>query len=378
MGQALPSLNTPDSHLVLPPEAYALPAPHVVQGGCDNRGRDTQMVTTPVTVNILDNARVFFSGGPCLITDQDGQVHHRALVDDKQVSAAPWAHYRRLDGTVFLFGNSAGAHCYYHWMVDLMPKWGVLQKAGIGVDAIDHVLVRELASGFQRETFQRLGIPTDKIIEARNSHYFECERLVYVHMNNGINLKMNRFVPAWMRHQFLQTSPASVSGPVAAGPVTDANADHAPLKLYISRPKGVRRGVANEEALLPVLEHHGYTVRAMEGMSIAEQAALLARTEVLISPHGGALTNMLFSRPGIDVVELFGRHVYPFYYGLAALCGHNYHAILENPQEDYPQLVQFQRAQQRGSAKFQQQTRAKAFDVDPALLDATLAAIERH
>ena len=80
-----------------------------------------------------------------------------------------------------------------------------------------------------------------------------------------------------------------------------------------------------------------------------------------------ALTNMLFCRPGIKVVELFGRHVYPFYYGLAQCCGHKYYAILEDTS-DFKQLIRHSSAEAVGSAEFQRQTREKSFDVDPSLL----------
>ena len=94
-----------------------------------------------------------------------------------------------------------------------------------------------------------------------------------------------------------------------------------------------------------MLRQAGFTIMPMEGLSVAEQASLLSRADVLMSPHGGALTNMVFCRPGITVIEIFSRHVFPYYYGLAANCGHQYHAILENPQEDYARLVNIDVAQ---------------------------------
>jgi len=159
-------------------------------------------------------------------------------------------------------------------------------------------------------------------------------------------MKMHRMIPNYMKHLFPPKYPLGDR-----------------IKLYISRPAGVRRGIANEEELLPILEDAGFTVTAMEGMSVDEQAQLLARADVLISPHGGALTNMVFCRPGIKVVELFGRHVYPFYYGLAQMCGHEYHVVLESA-EDYPRLIQFREAQKAGSTDIQKSTRTGAFDVN--------------
>jgi len=224
--------------------------------------------------------------------------------------------------------------------------------------ALDHFLVRDMNDSFHKQTLERLGIDAARVVQTKNDNHLECERLLMVKFDNGINLKMNRFIPNWMKHVYPPTYPIGKR-----------------IKLYISRPEGVRRGVANEAQLLPILRRAGYTIESMEGMSVIEQAQLLARADVLISPHGGALTNMVFCKPGIKVVELFGRHVYPFYYGLAQMCGHDYHAIVENA-EDYPRLIHYEAASKVGSAAFQKQTRTKSFNVDLDAFKATLDALE--
>jgi len=356
MGFALPESVILEK-VILPSETYHLEPPNMVQEDCVNVDNDPVMKTHPVKMLDVENAKVFFNGGRCMVRAPGGEIVMRYRVSDDDCNELPWKQYRKLDGTVMLLGNSMGAHCYYHWMLDLLPKLGMLEKAGIPVSSIDHFLVRELNGSFHKETLERLGIDRSRIIETKNDSYLQCDRLIGIELNNGINMKMNRFIPVWMKHLF----PAQY-------PIGER------IKLYISRPEGVRRGIANEAELLPLLEEAGYHVTAMEGMSVVEQAQLLARADVLISPHGGALTNMVFCRPGIQVVELFGRHVYPFYYGLAQMCGHEYHAILEDA-EDYPRLIQFREAQKVGSVDFQKNTREKSFDVNPEHFKAILASV---
>ena len=84
---------------------------------------------------------------------------------------------------------------------------------------------------------------------------------------------------------------------------------------------------------------------------------------------------MVFANPGAKIVELFGRHVYPYYYGLASVCNHEYHAILENAEEDYARIINYQAAVSVGSPQHQRETRAVSFEVDPELLRKTLQAI---
>ncbi len=331
---------------VLPSESYSLEPPLSYQDDCNNVDNDEVMKSNPVNVVTVEDANVFFNGAQCLVRAPGSEIIARYGVNDEDCEELPWKQYRRIEGRTMLLGASSGAHCYYHWMLDLLPRIGVLEKAGISLTDIDHFLVREVNDSFHKETLERLGIDSTRIVTMRDDSYVQCEKLIHVDLNNGINMKMHRMIPNYMKHLFPPKYPLGDR-----------------IKLYISRPAGVRRGIANEEELLPILEDAGFTVTAMEGMSVDEQAQLLARADVLISPHGGALTNMVFCRPGIKVVELFGRHVYPFYYGLAQMCGHEYHVVLESA-EDYPRLIQFREAQKAGSTDIQKSTRTGAFDVN--------------
>ena len=83
----------------------------------------------------------------------------------------------------------------------------------------------------------------------------------------------------------------------------------------------------------------------------------------------------MFCRPGTRVVELLSRHVYPYYYGLAACCGHVYHAVLESPAEDYPRLVNHRIAQRYGDGDIQARTSGKPFDVPLDALERVLSLL---
>jgi len=342
---------------ILPPARYELNPPKVVQKNCDGSSQDAALDVNRVTLLELERARLFFDGADCIIKTEEG--HDVAKFGQHaNEKLKPWTPCKKLPGTTLVLGYSQGAHCYYHWMLDILPKLGLLEKAGIKLDDIDHILLREVNGTFQSETLKRLGVDSSKIIETLNNPLFQCERLIHIVLDNGINMKMNRFIPQWLNQVF---------------PKAAANDER--LKLYISRPEGVRRGVSNEQELLPILEEFGYTVKAMEGLHVAEQAALFSQADVIVAPHGGALTNMVFANPGAKIVELFGRHVYPYYYGLASVCNHEYHAILENAEEDYARIINYQAAVSVGSPQHQRETRAVSFEVDPELLRKTLQAI---
>ena len=211
-------------------ETYGLNKPISVQSGCLDVNNDESMTTNPVRLTVVDDAKVFFMGGRTQITSSDGKAVVRYRIEDEHRKELELQTYRKLPGTSLVLGDSMGAHCYYHWMVDLLPKLGMVEKAGIKVSSIDNFLVRELNNSFHIETLERFGIERSRVVQTKNDQYLDCDRVIHVNVNNGINMKMNRFIPTFMKHLY---------PPVY--PVGDR------IKLYISRPKGVRRGIANEK-----------------------------------------------------------------------------------------------------------------------------------
>ncbi len=335
-------------------ERYALDLPLMVQDCPEQPNAEAYMSSNEVELHEIPAAQVYFTGPSWWVHDGAGNEILRHEIASNQKPAGRWRRGKRLKGTSLMFATSAGAHCYYHWMLEIMPKLGMLERSGISIDSIDHFLVREITGSWQVETLARFGIDKSRIVETAKRPNWRCDHLMHVDLNCGINLKMHRFTPQWMKHMY-----------------PPAPSEEPRIKLYISRPEGVRRGISNEHAILPLLKEAGFTIMAMEGLSVAQQAALLSRADVVMSPHGGALTNMVFCRPGVHIVEMFSRHVFPYYWGLAANCGHHYHAILEEPDKDYPRLVNARVAQ--SFADTQHQTAALSFDVSVDAVKAVLA-----
>lgn len=376
--------------LLLEEERYQLEPPILVQENDGGMHQELTMLSNPVSLVDLDQSRLYFNGERCLLRSASGRKILDYGVDDEREAYLLHQDYRHLPGKSFLLAPSSGAHCYYHWMLDILPKLGLLERQGVSLDSIDHFLVRKITGQFQLETLAHLGIDRSRIREMVDDQYLHCENLLHVDMHNGINMKMNRFVPLWLKHQFLSTGFQSgvlqaaeqqleVQQAMAAEEPESATAravsSGARLRLYIGRPEGTRRGILNEEEIRPIVEAAGFTMVVMEGLSVAEQVSLLSRADALMAPHGGALTNMVFCKPGIPVIEILSRHVYPYYYGLASMCGHRYHAILQDPAKDHGRLVNFRIAQSYADADIQWNTQNESFKVDVDAVKAMMARL---
>lgn len=87
-----------------------------------------------------------------------------------------------------------------------------------------------------------------------------------------------------------------------------ADPDAAParpgLRLYVSRGLA-SRSPGNEAQLEEALIRRGFTAVHPRFMPVAVQAGLFASAEMIVSPHGAGLTNILFTRPGTALIEMF-------------------------------------------------------------------------
>jgi len=69
-------------------------------------------------------------------------------------------------------------------------------------------------------------------------------------------------------------------------------------------------------------------------MSVKDQAAAFAHAELIVAPHGGALTNLIFCRPGTKVVELLSsNYPNPCYRNLCGVAKLPYIGIIGNSQK---------------------------------------------
>lgn len=194
---------------------------------------------------------------------------------------------------------------YFHWMFEVLPRWNLLQRSAIDLDSIDYFLIQNHRL-FQQETIAKLNIPDSKILS--NKFHVQADRLIAPFP--GCVAWMNRSTCDFLRSTFL---PAIATG---------SN------RIYISRSQTNRR-VLNEPEIIEFLKQYQFESVTLETLSVSDQAALFANATVVIAPHGGGLTNLVFCRSNTTVIELFSPNfVYPCYWFLSNLVELDYYYLL--------------------------------------------------
>ncbi|PPT08646.1 TPR repeat [Geitlerinema sp. FC II] len=198
---------------------------------------------------------------------------------------------------------------YYHWMVYLLPRLGLIIESKIDLETIDRFLIDSFYQPFQKETFQQLEIPKQKVLTVDRSPHIRAQKLIVPSIPSDL-IAIDRASCQWIKSLFLPRSQEL--------PTPDK-------RLYIRRKTGQNRRVIEEEQLIEFLEIYGFEAVELENKSIVEQAQLFAAAEAVIAPHGAGLTNVLFCQPGTKIIEILSpNYAHQFYAILSRQCQLDY------------------------------------------------------
>lgn len=178
------------------------------------------------------------------------------------------------------------SHNYYHWMFDVLPKFYLLRESGLPIDKF--ILSRHTGSSYHEESLRWLGIPHHKIVRPQRGYHLQADKLVVP--SQAMSLPSS-WACAFLRRELLFKM------------VTKRIKGYE--RLYISRSDASYRKVKNDHQVMGLLASYGFKHVVLQGMSLADQARLFYSAEVIVSPHGAGLTNLVFCRPETKVVEIF-------------------------------------------------------------------------
>ncbi|MBN1689045.1 MAG: glycosyltransferase family 61 protein [Candidatus Omnitrophica bacterium] len=276
----------------------------------------------PAFLLTIENARVVGSSG-AILTDRD-----ELLADISKELGKPVDQHsvltrwklpplKKLEGKVVVFATSGG-HNYYHWLLDVLPRFYLLRCGRVDLSKISFFLINEGYRQEQKQVFEQLGIPTDRIIECCPKNHWQAREL------------MIPFAPAsrnnptsWICH-FLRD--------IFASSIEKGKQDY-PKRLYISRSNAKKRHVLNEEKLIIFLRSLGFETVDLENILIHDQIALFRSAEIIVGAHGAGLSNLVFCGPQAQVIELFSpAYVNGCYWALAEQVGVRYAYLLGEGQ----------------------------------------------
>ncbi|TAE59192.1 MAG: DUF563 domain-containing protein [Nostocales cyanobacterium] len=220
-------------------------------------------------------------------------------------------------------------HVYFHWMLDVLPRWELLRISNHDFADIDYFIVDNQLP-FQKETLAKLQIPEHKQINIREFPHLQATELI-VPSFPGCVAWMSNWTCDFLKQQFLDHT------------ISENSQIQQPKKrIYITRKLAKSRRIINEPEITNFLKLYGFETVILEAMTVAEQALLFSQAEIIISPHGSGLTNIAFCQPQTKVIELFSpNYVYHCYWWLSNLVGLDYYYLIGEslPGENLHHLI---------------------------------------
>ena len=106
--------------------------------------------------------------------------------------------------------------------------------------------------------------------------------------------------------------------------------------VYLSRGTNGKRSVKNESKVLDIIRSLGFKVEVPHLQNNWKiDRHIIETADIIVGPHGGALGNVIFAKPGTKIVEFLplvklrrrGDNSRPCYFGLALSLGLDYEAL---------------------------------------------------
>lgn len=196
---------------------------------------------------------------------------------------------------------------YWHWLFDVLPRISAAGSNGESVGGCT-VLVPYNDRRFQRETLEMLGVSPVNIVNSHIHRRVQAEELL------ATTGPLDHGVAGWVVDCVRQSVLPEARPPQSVTP-----------RIYIRRGDAEVRQLRNEREVEQLLTLWGFSCLDLSAFLVREQAGLMAQAECVIGPHGAALTNIAFVRPGTCVIELVSTAWQtPVYEELAASVGAQY------------------------------------------------------
>lgn len=223
---------------------------------------------------------------------------------------------------------------YFHWFLDALPRLIAADDHSARSGEQTLVIVPSSLQSWQEESLTLLGV--------------KAERRLPHHPPRGGGLEVRNLITGvahrWQRQGL---APFDAISPWAmrqlAGRFSSAVSiqivESTPRRIFLSRRGAPSRNVVNEDAVMELLEPHGFVALCCERLSLREQISIFRGATHIVAPHGGALTNLMHAR-GSHLLELFQANhgVRPEFFQLAAINGLNYRFLLCS---NYPESNDF-------------------------------------
>jgi hypothetical protein len=174
--------------------------------------------------------------------------------------------------------NTYYPNVYYHWIYDILPQLSMNE-----IFENISFLALPFMHSYQVDSLKYFA-PNNRVYSNRG--FYRINRLFIGYPTTDL-LMPKEFVFDFFRknEKFLDTIDSYI---------------------YITRKKGLKRRILNEPKLIKYLKSIGFVIYSLEDITFGEQKKIFTKAKFILSAHGSGLTNIIFSNPNCNVIEIYG------------------------------------------------------------------------
>ena len=204
---------------------------------------------------------------------------------------------KKFKGKVLILCQGAsGINNYSHWLLDILPKIKICEEV-YDLKDIDYFYIQNKTS-FQKESFKKIGIPTNKIIDCGKYKHIKADKIIalthHVYEKNDYILNAQKKQPewsiVWLRKKFLQFNKKNNNN----------------YKVFIDRSdsKSKHCKIINNDTVIGFFKKLNFKIYQLSNLSFNQQIKIFNNSRVIVGVHGAGLTNFIFCKKNTKILEI--------------------------------------------------------------------------
>ncbi len=207
--------------------------------------------------------------------------------------------YKKLNGCVISLIQGASGANYFHFLFDIISRLKIFSEI-TDLEKVDFFYIQG-KNKWQIDILKRFNIPEEKIIDCNEYRHIKADK-IFVSEHPWYSKGYFQFeiqnIPEWIVF-FLKSK--------FIGFIEKFECSK---KIFIDRSdsKFSHCKLVNNEKIKQFLSKKGYESYEVGKLDFSKQIYLFNNAETIISPHGAALSNIIFSKSNLRLIEFIPKN----------------------------------------------------------------------
>jgi len=202
---------------------------------------------------------------------------------------------KKIKGSIFSLVQGKSGNNYFHFLFDIVVKLRIYQEK-YSLDKVDYFYVPSVDK-WQKNILSLFGIPEEKLINSQKYRHIKATKVIAIDhpwYKKGYVQEEIKNLPDWiiffLREKFLKYSKKFNTSKKIFIDRSDSKFNHCKL--------------VNNLEVIEYLKSKGFQSYKISKLDFFEQIYLFSNADIIIGPHGAAFSNIIFSKPGLNIIEL--------------------------------------------------------------------------